>query len=58
MPDELRLAEGKYRSLFELSGEGMLLVEPETHCIADTNHAFLALCGLEVAGLALDAKDI
>lgn len=43
---ELRLAEGKYRSLFELSGEGMLLLKTGAYTIADTNRAFSKRCGL------------
>ncbi|MBI2432668.1 MAG: diguanylate cyclase [Candidatus Hydrogenedentes bacterium] len=42
---DLRVAESKYRSLFELSSEGMLLLETKTHRIADVNHSFSELCG-------------
>lgn len=43
---ELRIAESKYRSLFELSGEGMLLLTAEDFRILDSNHSFSSLCGL------------
>lgn len=35
-----QLAEGKYRSLFELNMDGMLLVDAERHAIIDANQAF------------------
>ncbi len=38
------LAEMKYRSLFELSMNGMLLITPETYTIIDTNRSFCELC--------------
>jgi len=45
------VAENKYRSLFELSADGMVLLDHETHHIADANHAFRELCGLDNAAL-------
>ena len=39
-------AEKKYRSLFELSMSGMLLVEPERFVIRDVNEAYCEFCGL------------
>lgn len=41
----LRLAEAKYRNLFELSAEGMVLLEPETFAITDANAAFRRMSG-------------
>jgi len=41
------LAEIKYRSLFELSMEGMVLLDPDSHNIVDMNDAFCELTGRE-----------
>jgi len=43
--DERILAEIKYRSLFELSMNGMVLADPVSLKIVDTNEAFCDLCG-------------
>ncbi len=43
---ERTLAENKYRLLFEMSTEGMLVLDEETFAIRDANHAFRTLCGL------------
>ena len=40
------LAEMKYRSLFELSVNGMVLLHPESHTIVDNNRSFCELTGL------------
>lgn len=40
-----RAAESKYRNLFKLSMDGMLIVDAETLRISDANDAFLAMCG-------------
>jgi len=46
-----QLAEGKYRSLFELNMDGMLLVDAVQHCIVDANHAFRDLSERGVSAL-------
>jgi len=43
--DARLLADIKYRSLFELSMNGMLLLDPDTYAIVDTNAAFCKLSG-------------
>ena len=48
---DLRRAEGKYRSLFELSGEGMLLLDAATQHIADINESLCELCGAPMEAL-------
>ncbi len=40
------MAESKYRSLFELSADGMVLLEDDTFTIADANRAFSELVGV------------
>ena len=53
---ELRMAESKYRSLFDSSTEGMVLLEGPEHAIRDVNRAFEQLCGRkreDLAGLPL-----
>jgi diguanylate cyclase (GGDEF)-like protein/PAS domain S-box-containing protein len=58
------IAQRKYRSLFELSSEGMLFFENDEHTIMDVNQAFLdltgrdreAVCGNNLAEL-LNAND-
>lgn len=45
------VAENKYRSLFELSAFGMVLLHDKTHLIVDANHAFRELCGLGASAL-------
>jgi two-component system, cell cycle response regulator len=42
------LAESKYRGLFELSGDGMMLIDGEDYHVVDANRAFRRLCGLDV----------
>jgi len=46
------LADSKYRSLFEFSGEGMLLLDCEAFRIADVNSAFCAMTGFSREALA------
>lgn len=46
-----KLAESKYRSLFELSADGMVVLEDANHRIVDANPAFRELCGLEMTAL-------
>lgn len=41
------LAEQKYRSLFEYSMDGMLVLSPVEHVIRDVNHAFCRTSGRE-----------
>jgi diguanylate cyclase (GGDEF)-like protein/PAS domain S-box-containing protein len=43
--EERIVAESKYRSLFELGTEGMLLLDGTGHTVADVNHAFCRLSG-------------
>ncbi|MBI1319620.1 MAG: diguanylate cyclase [Candidatus Hydrogenedens sp.] len=42
---ERRRAEEKYRSLFQMSHEGMLVLNADTYEIEDANPAFAQLCG-------------
>lgn len=44
-------AEEKYRSLFQMSHEGMLVLDAETCCIEDANPAFAELCNKPVETL-------
>lgn len=53
---ERMMAESKYRSLFELSADGMVLLEDEVFIIADANRAFSELAG--VLSSALKDKPI
>ena len=48
---ERAFVESKYRSLFELSAEGMVLLDGERHVILDANRAFHALLGVETGAL-------
>ncbi len=48
---EREKAESKYRSLFELSSDGMVLLEGEDYVIADANHAFCDLTGISAGSL-------
>ncbi len=48
---ERAFAESKYRSLFELSAEGMVLLDGESHVILDANRAFHAVLGVEAGML-------
>jgi PAS domain S-box-containing protein len=43
--DALRESEIRFRSIFESAGIGILLVNEQTHCIADANSKFLDLIG-------------
>jgi len=42
---EYVMAERKYRILFELSADGMLLLDAQEYCVLDANAAFSKLCG-------------
>jgi diguanylate cyclase (GGDEF)-like protein/PAS domain S-box-containing protein len=53
---ERERAESKYRSLFEMSAEGMVLLDGDTHAIMDANRAFCALSGYDAE--ALFGRDI
>jgi diguanylate cyclase (GGDEF)-like protein/PAS domain S-box-containing protein len=44
-------AEQKYRSLFQMSHEGMLVLDAETYVVEDANPAFAGLCGRAVETL-------
>lgn len=48
---ERRRTEQKYRSLFQLSHEGMVVLDAETYEIEDANPAFGRLCGRPCAEL-------
>lgn len=48
---ERERAESKYRSLFEMSAEGMLLLDGTTYAIMDANRAFCALSGYDTETL-------
>ena len=45
--EQLQFAEAKYRSLFELSGTGKLIIDRETQAIVDANKAFCGLIDVE-----------
>jgi len=47
------LAENKYRSIFELNSDGILLLDTQTHAITDANKAFCNLSGLTRESLLL-----
>jgi len=42
-----RLFESRYRSLFEFSADGMVLLDTQDYRIEDGNQAFCRLCGVE-----------
>ena len=45
--ERLKFAEAKYRSLFEFSGTGEVIIEPDTLGIVEANQAFCGLIELE-----------
>jgi len=47
------LAENKYRSIFELNSDGMILLDTQTHSITDANRAFCSISGLSRENLVL-----
>ena len=49
---ERAVAESKYRSLFELSADGMLFLDQDDHIIMDVNKAFATMVGSEESHLA------
>ena len=56
---ELRASEARYRLLFEMESDAILLVDVETLCIVDANRAAVALYGYEREELlALTAADL
>jgi len=49
---ERTMAERKYRSLFDLSVDGMVLIEEDSFVIADANNTFCELTGMTPESLA------
>ncbi len=49
---EQKMAESKYRSLFDRSGDGMLLLNEAGFLIRDANFAFQGICGCGMEQLA------
>lgn len=56
---ELRNAEYRYRSLFDLSSDGMMLLDPRSYAVSDVNHAFKEMVAAPETGcLGLPLTDL